>query len=117
MDDETMDMLRVGGLTELLIAIDCGQLKDLACLCDERVREAASLLQSRFSTRERNILWKRICATCGPTRIPNTTTGTTVPIGTTTTPPPAASKPVPTPPASKPAPDCLPGLPPANSFT
>jgi hypothetical protein len=115
MDDETLDTLRTGGFTELLIAIDCGGLQQLSCLCDERVREAAALIQSRFSTRERNILWKKICASCGPQRGPNVPTGDTIPTSTTT--PPPTSQPVPTPPVSKPAPECVPGLPPANTFT
>jgi len=115
MKQETLDQIRSGSLTELLVAIDCGELTELTCLCDESIRSAAAIIASRFSIREQLVLFRKLCSACVATT-PTAPTGGTTPIGTTR-PVPPLSKPAEPIPLPIPKPGCSTALPPANSAT
>lgn len=105
--------------TEIMVAIDCGELEPLKGLtiCDEDLRSAVTILNNRFSKREQAAIFKRLCGCAvtvtAPTAVPKASEPDTQP----------ASLPVPVqqpqaPAQQKPAESkCSPELPPPNSFT
>lgn len=105
--------------TEIMVAIDCGELSALKQLtiCDEQLRDAVTIMNSRWSKREQAAIFKRLCgcaiAPTAPTNFPKAsepeTQPASLPVPVQQTQPQATTPPV----ESK----CSPELPPEKSFT
>lgn len=108
-----VDYLKEASLAELLTAIKCGKLNALQCLCDPFMREAARVLDERFSRREQAALFDTMCgcAVAQPTVTPIPTTPSNPAV-------PAVFNPAPSPaPTPAPTPACSTALPPQGSLT
>jgi len=60
----TLTLLSEGEAVDVLLAINCGELTGLECLCSLFVRRAHELLMDRFSLSQRDLLFRKMCG-CG----------------------------------------------------
>lgn len=110
-----MEVIKSGGLPEILEAIKCGELNELACLCSPEVRQAADQIATRFGLRQQAIIYKALCG-CAliqplPPPAPGQPTTPTIFRPTPNQPLPPAPTPPPAPPPAPPAVACNPALP------
>lgn len=110
-----IEELRGASFQELIVAMDCGELAWMACLCDPAIREAAVVLYNKLSAKERAVFWKRMCFCAAPTA-PQTTPTTPVSFPVPPQQPPPLAQPAPQEPSS-PVQDCPQGVPAPGTFT
>lgn len=65
-----VDYLKSASFEELLVAVRCGKLDSVKCLCDPYMREAAKTLDLRFSRRELAALFSTLCGCSVPAKPP-----------------------------------------------
>jgi hypothetical protein len=87
-----LKVLADGDFLSVILAIRCGQITNISCLCDADVREAHHLID-RFSLSEKEAIWRELCGcmpvikpTPAPTITPTSMPTLSIPSTPTTTP-------------------------------
>jgi hypothetical protein len=62
----SLETIRTESLLGITMAIDCGELPELACLCDENTRRIYETMLQRFTAYERYLIFRKYCACRAP---------------------------------------------------